>query len=330
MQFGLAVFGSYPDDRPPTENFKTALEQVIAARESGFDLVWLGHHFLMPEQSFQPVPSLARMAPEAGEMYLGANVLVPLLSPVAVAENFATLDVLSEGRVVLGPIGGYRDVEFSSFGVDRASIGARVVEAVEVITSLWTEDQVTYDGEFVSLDGVSIRPQPVQDPRPPVWVGANADPAVERTTDIGDAWLMPGWERSDELDRQRRLAGDPAGGGLHGCQPFISNAFVAETDEVAFDVYRPYLQERYEWYEEAGQGDAMASENALRDFTPDHLLVGSPDTVANRLISLHERWGVDLVILNVHKSGLAHDRVLNAIELLGDTVMPQVAERLEH
>ncbi|HSF03476.1 MAG TPA: LLM class flavin-dependent oxidoreductase, partial [Solirubrobacterales bacterium] len=121
------------------------LEQFRACRDAGFDLVSWGHHWLIdPFQHFQPLPVLARLAAEAGTMELATGVLLtPLLNPVQVAEDVATLDHICEGRLVLGVGLGYRREEFEAAGGTLSERVPRFEEGLALIKRLWTEDEVT-------------------------------------------------------------------------------------------------------------------------------------------------------------------------------------------
>lgn len=333
MYFGIHVFGKHAPDRPPAANFQQCLEQVRAAREAGFDLLWCGHHYAVEEyQKFQVVPSLGRFAAEAGEMHVGSAFLLPLHQPLVVAEQFATLDAMTDGRVILAPVSGYRDVEFESMGVPKAERAGRLVEGVEVIKRLWTEDDVTYEGEYFSLDGVTINPKPVQEPRPPIWVGANADSAVRRASRLGDAWLVNPHADDATISRQLRIADRPSGRGFRGVQPGRREVFVAESDEAATRIYGNAIEEYYDWYEEEGQGDAMedgeALDLALEKLQEDRFVIGSPETVAEEFVALHEDVGLDCVIAAVQMPGVPREAVLECIELMGSEVFPRVEAAL--
>src|SRR3712207_4261870 len=149
------------------------------------------------------MPLLGRLAADAGEMILGTNIiLLPLHHPVEIAEQFATLDAMTSGRIVLGVGLGYRQEEFAAFGIPtRARVG-RLTESIEIIKRLWTEDDVTYQGKHFQLTNVSIRPRPVQQPRPPIWVGATSEPAIRRAALHGDAWMAA---PSDTVPRMKEL-----------------------------------------------------------------------------------------------------------------------------
>src|SRR5262249_29290594 len=150
--------------------------------EGGFDAIWIGQHYLtFPEQFFQTTPLLARLAAEAGSMLVGTNLLLlPLHNVIDVAEQYATIDIITGGRLILGVGLGYRNQEYEAFGVERRTRAARFEERIEALKLLWAQDRASFAGSYVRFTDVSIRPRPLQTPRPRIWIGAAADSAVER------------------------------------------------------------------------------------------------------------------------------------------------------
>src|SRR5262245_28014887 len=171
MRFGLIVSKQHPAGVSMVDRFREHIDQVKAARDAGFDLIVMGQHYLStPFQELQTLPSLARLAAEAGTMRIGATVLLlPLLNPVDVAEQVATLDVICEGRFIFGVGRGYRDEEYEAFGVTAKERVGRFTESLEIIKRLWTEDEVTHRGRFYRLTKARMALRPVQKPYPPIW-----------------------------------------------------------------------------------------------------------------------------------------------------------------
>ena len=131
---------------------------------------------------------------------MGTNlILLPLHNPVEVAEIGAFLDVITGGRFLLGVGLGYRPEEFAIFGVPMAERVSRLVEGVEIIRRLWTEDGVTHHGRHWRLDGVTIRPRSLQRPRPPILVGAQVPAGIARAARIADGWTAVPVSTVDEF-----------------------------------------------------------------------------------------------------------------------------------
>lgn len=330
MKFGLSLFGDHPKTDSPDATFETVVRQARRANEVGFDCIGAGHHYLVEEwQRFQVLPAMARIAAECEGMYVFPMFLLPLHHPVDVAERFATLDAITGGRAIFPPVAGYRDVEFDSFGVPKRQRFSRLSEGVELIERLWTEDDVTFHGEHFSVDGVTIDHRPVQEPRPPIWIGANTDRAIANAGRVGDAWLANPHEDVETIARQVALAGAPEGDGFHGLQPGLREVFVADTDEEARAIAERAFGEYYEWYRTQGQDDATENPDEFGRFAADRFVVGGPETVTDRLVAFHERTGIDCLVLSMRKPAITHEQAIRSIELAGNEVIPAVRDRVE-
>jgi alkanesulfonate monooxygenase SsuD/methylene tetrahydromethanopterin reductase-like flavin-dependent oxidoreductase (luciferase family) len=194
MKFGLSVPVQHLPNERGAERIAELIEQVKLARDSGFDSISASQHYLaMPFQYFQPIPLLARIAAESGEMTLITNILLlPLYNPVDLTEQLVTLDIICDGRLVCGVGLGYRDVEYTVFGVARASRVSRFEETLTLLKCLWTEDEVSCDGPHFRLDRAHMTLKPVQRPRPSIWISASSNAGIKRTARLGDVWIIAG------------------------------------------------------------------------------------------------------------------------------------------
>src|ERR1700739_2057713 len=181
MKLSLIVRGQHPPG-DTARHLHDDLDLVRTAERLRFDGIVKGSHFSShPFQSVQQLPFLSYCAAIAPRLRIICGlVLVPLHKPLDLAEQLATLDLLSGGRLVFGAGIGYRDVEFKAFGVPRGKLGARFEEVMLAVKRLWTEDAVTRRGGVGELAQASARVNPVKNPPPPIWIGANADIAVRR------------------------------------------------------------------------------------------------------------------------------------------------------
>ncbi|MEM9566539.1 MAG: LLM class flavin-dependent oxidoreductase [Actinomycetota bacterium] len=167
------------------------IEQAKQAEELGFDYLSTGEHLMFHGAVPNGLISLAAAAGATSTIKLLSSItLVPLYPAALLAKLVATLDVVSGGRFSLGiGVGGEFPKEFDAVDVPVTERGARTNEALEVLNRLLTEQDVTFDGRFTSLDGVTIAPPPVQQPRPPIWVSGRQDAAIRRAARHGDGWL---------------------------------------------------------------------------------------------------------------------------------------------
>src|SRR5262244_2850275 len=204
MQLGIYLNSQHPVSDEPARRFAEMVEQVRLIRSLGFDSIWAGEHHITPGFHFFPqLGLLQRLAADAEGLWLGTNVtLLPLHNPIELAEVGAFLDVITGGRFLLGVGLGYRPEEFAIFGVPMAERVSRLVEGVEIIRRLWTEDGVVHHGRHWRLDGVTIRPRPLQRPRPPILVGSQLPGGIARAARIADGWLVVPVPTVDELAAQ--------------------------------------------------------------------------------------------------------------------------------
>jgi len=334
MKFGLALSVQHLPDDPQPARFQEHLEQVRLARSAGFNSVWASQHYLSdPFTYFQPIPTLARVAGDASGMTLGTGVLLlPLHHPVDVAEQLATLDVITDGRFVFGVGLGYRDVETQAMGHDPGERVGRLVEALEVVERLWSGEPVTYTGRHFKLRDVRISMRPVQHPRPPIWLAANADAGVQRAARLGDAWIMNPHTTRATLERQlalyretRRECGRPTVTEV----PLVRECYVAPDARTAIAEAAGFLDAKYRAYRSWEQDRELPPDDAwsqrFEELARDRFLIGDPARVREEIVRYRERLGVTMLILRVQWPGMAQANVLRSIRLLGEQVLPQVA-----
>jgi alkanesulfonate monooxygenase SsuD/methylene tetrahydromethanopterin reductase-like flavin-dependent oxidoreductase (luciferase family) len=334
MKFGLIVSKQHPPGVSMVERFREHIEQVRAARDAGFDLIVMGQHYLStPFQEIQPLPSLARLAADAGRMRVGATVLLlPLLNPVDVAEQVATMDVITEGRFIFGAGLGYRDEEFEAFGVQSKERVPRFLECLDVIKRLWTEDEVTHHGRFFNLTRARLVLKPVQKPHPPVWFAANNDAAVERSARMADAWVINPHAKLEILERQMALyrkalhaAGKPAPAEV----PIIKELYVAPDRRAAIEECRPFLEAKYKAYGSWGQDKALPPgdhfDRGFEELVRDRFIIGDPDDAIRELRRYADTLGVTCFIFRIQWPGMEQAKVLRTIRLLAERVMPAFA-----
>ena len=333
MRFGLGLSVQHSPDDSQAGRFQEHLEQVRLASSVGFDSVWASQHYLSaPFTYFQPIPVLARVAAEAGTMSLGTGVLLlPLHHPVDVAEQIATLDVICGGRFIFGVGLGYRDVENQAVGQDPKQRVGRLEEGLQIIERLWTGEPVSYAGRHFALTDVRVSMSPLQRPRPPIWLAANADAGVKRAARLGDAWLMNPHTTLPTLERQlarfhetRDALGRPPARTI----PLIRECYVAPDARTAHQEAQPFLEAKYVAYRAWEQDKALPpGESFAHDFETlarDRFLIGDPARVREEIARYHARLGITDLIVRVQWPGMDPARVLRSIRLLGDEVLPRL------
>ena len=167
------------------------MELVNVGERCGYDSLWLSDRVVGERFSPEPLIALSMVAAYSSGLKFGTGVLqLPIRNPVVLAKEMASLDYLSNGRF-LPAIGlGQEDPrEYQASGISKEDRGRRTDEALTVMRRLWAEDDVTHEGQFYSLQGITITPKPVQAPLP-VWVGGRSRAATRRAGRVGDGWLV--------------------------------------------------------------------------------------------------------------------------------------------
>ena len=204
---------------------------ATAADRLGYDYVACCDHVAIPERLagamgttwYDPVSTLAWLAALTSRVRLLSHVAVaPLRHPLLSAKQYATLDLLSGGRLLLGVGAGHVPEEFAALGVDFHQRGAILDETVRALSVALTDEYPEHPGPRFPFAGLAVGPRPVQRPRPPIWVGGSSSRAVTRAALLGEGWLSQG-DSIDQLSAQLQLiASVRSGAGRSG--PFAVNA----------------------------------------------------------------------------------------------------------
>ncbi len=188
MKFSLSL--PLLKDRAHRDPYHETYALAQIAEECGFDTVTIGHHHFMPGNLADPLTFLATVAARTSTVRVGTGIFqLPIHNPVRVAEQVATIDEMSGGRISLGVGLGWWPLEYDVMGSDFATRGARMEEALTIMKLVWTQEQTSFDGRFWSFPDLTVHPRPVQSPHPPLWVAGVADTAVDRAARLGDAWI---------------------------------------------------------------------------------------------------------------------------------------------
>jgi alkanesulfonate monooxygenase SsuD/methylene tetrahydromethanopterin reductase-like flavin-dependent oxidoreductase (luciferase family) len=338
MQFGLMMRAQFPPGDDMGARFAELCEQARLANALGFASLTKGMHYsAAPWRDFQQFPFLARIMAEAPALRVNFGlVLLSLHKPLDVAEQLATVDVMSGGKVIFGAALGYRDVEYLAFGTTQKARVKRFEENLLAIKRLWTEDSVDMVGSHFTLDGASVGTKPVQKPHPPIWIGANADPAIRRAARLGDCWYVNPHNRIDTIVRQTEVykrALDECGKPFPKEFPARREVFVARSRAEAIRLCAPYLSAKYQAYHAWGQGQAMPEDDndlgvEFEELIRDRFLLGSPDEVAAQMLALRRATGINHLIMSIQWPGMPQSLVLDELHMLAEEVFPRVRQGL--
>jgi alkanesulfonate monooxygenase SsuD/methylene tetrahydromethanopterin reductase-like flavin-dependent oxidoreductase (luciferase family) len=332
MKFGI-LLADVPSSTPPREQLHDMFRIVHAAQENGLRYICIGQHFLYGDLRWlQPVPVLARLAAEVdADVRLVTQIMIaPLYHPVILAEEVATLDIVTEGRLEFGLGLGYRAEEFDYLGVPYKERAPRLDESIEIMTRLWTEPEVTYKGRFYELDHVQPHIQPIQTPYPPLWVGGHSAAGAHRAGRYGDYYPVPPEATEEQMTERFGIIKSEfeTRNKPFGPQPARRNVLIAKDREAALKEFTRVAKGRYIAHAQRGL-DVYTEEQLEHDFieaTASHALIGSPDEVVSSLRGLIERLPIDPVIFKPQWPAMDADETIAAIEVLGRTVVAELAD----
>ena len=333
LEIGIMLRGQYPFGSDMVLMAEELIEQARMADRLGYASITKGSHYSTPDyQALQQFPILARLTGEVKRARLNAGIIIlPLHKPLDIAEQMATLDILSNGRMIFGVGIGYRDVEFNAFGTTQKDRGKRTTENLIAIKRLWSEECVTMSGTHFELNEAVCWPKPIQKPNPPIWIGANADIALKRAAEYGDCWYINPHTTIETLVKQvdlyKRLL-DKLGKPFPNEFPMRREAFVARTKDEAMRLASPFLAKKYASYHATGQSDQLPEGESLSgDFEKlvgDRFLIGSPDEVAEQMISINKKLGVNHLIVSMEWAGMDKSMATDCMQLMAEEVFPKV------
>jgi alkanesulfonate monooxygenase SsuD/methylene tetrahydromethanopterin reductase-like flavin-dependent oxidoreductase (luciferase family) len=351
MEFGMFHEFQCPKGYTQEQAFAESFEQVDAAEAWGLDCMWLAELHVAPTRSVlsAPLNVASAIAARTKRMNIGIAVQVlPLCHPLRLAEEAATVDQISHGRLIMGVGRSGFPRTYEAYGIPYAESRERFAEVLEIIRRAWTQERFSYDGTWHSFRDVCLVPKPWQKPHPPIRVAAtNAEtyPAMGAqgfpifvAVRLGTmSELLP----NIQLYREAwRAAGHPGQGEIYLRVP----VYVAETAEAARSEPEASIMQFYrelggllegtathagarasEQRAERGQRlQTISYDEALRD----KVIVGTPDQVASRLRELKEELGLDGILAEMNCGAMIpHDRVMTSLRLLCEEVMPRFKPR---
>lgn len=327
MEIGLSLVTQYESTRDLAGIGRELIAQTDRARTGGFSFVRVAEHHVTTDHYLLNEAVTAFIARNIGSMTLDMMCLLPYHNPVRIAELGATLDVLTEGRFRLTVAQGYRPEEFAVFEVgDRGRAIGRLIEGVEVIKRLWTEDTVDFDGDYFQYDGITINPQPMQDPRPSIFAGASNESSIRRAGRIADGWC--GAHVPFEIVGEQVAAFRDECAAIGAPEKRVGvgrEVYVADTTAEAEAIVREPLMRKYERYVDWGQDDAIDADEfhsqwaALKE---DRFIIGTPTEVAAELQRYRDAFDLDFMSVRTQFKGMAFEDVHRSQELLVDAVLP--------
>jgi probable F420-dependent oxidoreductase len=310
--------------------YRDALEEVARGEELGFDSVWMEeHHGVVNHYWPSPLPVLAGFASRTSTVVLGTDILVaPFYHPVRLAEDVAMLDVMSNGRFVLGVAIGYKPDEFALYGTELEKRGARFEEQLAIMKGLWTQESLAFKGTYYTVEG-KLEPKPVTKPHPPLWIGGWGDITLRRAATLGDNWV-PG----PTADLERLLAGkkqflanrQAAGRSAPPAEwPLTRDVIIADTDAQARELAERHIMISYRKEYAGGWRHPFIDASIATDLDAlmkNRFLIGDPDRVITALTPFVKEYGMTHLICRLFFPGMPHAHIMRELELLAREVMP--------
>src|SRR5215510_5717841 len=339
MEIGLFTEFQSPPGMSEAQAFDESLAQVTAAEELGFDSVWLAEIHFQKGRSVlsSPLVVATAIAARTRRLRIGIAVqILPLAHPLHLAEDVATVDHLSKGRLDFGVGRSGLPEHYEGFNVSHAESRERFQETLEILVKAWTQERFTYEGKYFQYENVCLTPKPYQKPHPPLRVAATTQETYAivgrmgmpifiavRTTSISDlkrfiGGYHEGW----------REAGHPGRGEV----ALIVPVYVADTERRAheeaeastmhfFRTIALALSKGGTRREEAAKLGRMTFDEILQEL----VVYGTPESVTERLRELRESLGYTTLSVWMNVGGrIPHERMLGSMRLFAERVMPRL------
>ncbi len=347
MQFGLFSHIPWPEGTDPGQILAETTEQVQYGEQLGFQGAWFAeHHFSRYGLGSSSLLILGHIASRTQTIRLGTAILVPPLHhPIRLAEETATLDLLSRGRLDVGFGRGSAGYEYNGYDVAQAENQERFRETIRIVEKLWTTPNYSFEGQYFNLNQITLVPPPAQKP-PPMYIAATLTQAtLEFVVSTGHPLIIGVvLDTPDAVALCRRFAQMSADAGFHVPMsriPFSRYFYVAETEEEAIRDTRGALDwvlDMLQWRRTFTHGSEVT--HRLDDFRQrraelptsyEHLfqhraIIGTPEKCIAEIRAL-EAEGFDNFICNFDFGGIPHEKVMRSMALFSREVMPPLRRR---
>lgn len=342
MQFG--VFYQIPcgEGQTPAARYADVMAQVQLADELGYDMAWLAELHFARRFSVMPAPLLmaSALSQTTKRIMLGTAVnLLPLHHPLRIAEEVATLDVLSGGRAVFGIGRGSNPNHYRGYGIPIEERNDRFVEGLDLALRAWTEDELNYDGRFYQAENIRLEPKPIQQPHPPVYVASNGADTFPLVGKLGHSILVTPLiitvdGVSDGLSVYRGTLAE------HGHDPasikVVVNVpvYVGETERAARDGFAPTVNNYLDTLrsmQNNSRGSGRAFQIDYDDICNELGAVGTPQQVIERLQQFQELYQPQEFMCWFNIGGmLSNEAVARSMRLFAEEVMPYFRSNESH
>ncbi len=348
MKFDLFYQLPQADSQEPARRYRELIEEAVEADRLGFDTLWLAEVHFAPRFSLMPAPMmiLAAIAERTRRLRLGLAVnLLPLHHPMRLAEETATLDVISGGRAVFGAGRGAFPLNYRGYGVPMTESRGLFEETLDFVKRAWTEERVTFRGRHFSADGVSVIPKPVQQPHPPIRLAANSLETFEFAGAHGYPIFAGGPVNPIPILGERLQVYERALKGSGSARPDdwlagLLMVFVGRDRASVRSAIWPSLRNYFNSVSEIIEPESLAPEyraefdrvvtrlKTIEYDTVDSIMAafGDPPQCADKIAEVTERFGCTRMVCWFETGGMqGHDKIIESMRLFADRVMPRFA-----
>lgn len=346
MEFGMFHEFQRLPGATDASAFADSFAQVDAAERMGLDAMWLAELHFNPERSVLASPLIlaAAIAARTSRMKIGTAVQVlPLCHPLRLAEEVATIDHLSNGRLIFGVGRSGFAHTYKTYGVDYGESRERFVETLEIVKGCFTEERFSHKGKHFAYDNVRLSPRPIQRPWPEIRIAAASPDTYEEAATMGHAIFVAA--RTGNLSELKpmvkiyraawKAAGHPGDGAVYLRVP----VYVADTEAAAREEPRESILhllrtiggrlaesaklDSARAIEKRGERGAKMVSIEYDEVLKERMIVGTPQAVIDRLTEVKEQLGLDGILAELNPGSLIpHERVMRALRLLCEDVIP--------
>ncbi len=338
MDCGIFLLLQSPSAQSHQEVFARGTEMAQTADRLGFESVWCAeHHFSTYGYLSRPLMFATHLAARTERIRVGSAVVVlPLHHPLVVAEEIATADILSGGRLDVGLGRGYQPYEFARLGATLDESRERFEEGVDILLKSFTGEPFSYRGKYYDFDETCIFPTPIQKPRPPIWVVGQSAESIVATAKRGFNLVSGGFGVPIERLREFRKVFDET-----VTDQALKKQIRVSTQRPVYvtrnEAEIPEIVEHARWnmrvtlslrqgLERVESGRAIAvpfdTEPSTEDLLERYFVVGTPDTCIKRINEIRDVMGIDHFNASFWFGDLSREQVLNSMELFAGEVMP--------
>jgi alkanesulfonate monooxygenase SsuD/methylene tetrahydromethanopterin reductase-like flavin-dependent oxidoreductase (luciferase family) len=331
------TFGLWYDfrQRPPLGDYARlyaeCLEEIEEAEGLGYEGVWLSeHHFVDDGYLPSPLAVAAALAARTELMTIGTNVLLlPMHHPLRVAEDAAVAHLVSGGRFILGVGQGYVQHEFEVLGFNRRHRPSLFEEGVEIIRRAWEEGRIGYEGKRWRFENLPFGPR--LERRPPIYIGASADPAIDRAARMADGFLTSAaWGAGNVLTYRKLREALARHGRANADYPYVASGvvYVREDSERARSEVAPAIAYQRSRYAEWGTDRGRPKPEPIRPeaLSWERYFVGDPEEVAEGLAGIYAEAPYDHFCFWARLPGITHEQALKSMRLFASEVVPRVRD----